>query len=69
MKKALICGVSGQDGGYWAKLLLAKGYHVVESSRDARIVPRKSRETHGWQAKYEMQPVVDEPRRLKGHEA
>jgi GDPmannose 4,6-dehydratase len=37
MKKALICGVSGQDGGYLAQLLLAKGYRVVGSSRDAQI--------------------------------
>ena len=37
MKKALICGVSGQDGGYLAQLLLAKGYQVVGSSRDAQM--------------------------------
>jgi len=37
MKKALICGVSGQDGGYLAQLLLTKGYHVVGSSRDAQM--------------------------------
>lgn len=34
--KALICGVSGQDGGYLAKLLLGKGYEVVGTSRDAQ---------------------------------
>jgi GDPmannose 4,6-dehydratase len=37
MKKALICGISGQDGAYLAQLLLAKGYQVVGSSRDAQI--------------------------------
>ena len=37
MKKALICGVSGQDGGYLTQLLLAKGYKVVGSSRDAQM--------------------------------
>ena len=37
MKKALICGVSGQDGAYLAHLLLEKGYHVTGSSRDATI--------------------------------
>jgi GDPmannose 4,6-dehydratase len=26
MKRALICGVSGQDGAYLAKLLLEKDY-------------------------------------------
>lgn len=33
--KALICGVSGQDGAYLAKLLLEKGYTVHGTSRDA----------------------------------
>lgn len=29
MKKALITGVTGQDGAYLSQLLLAKGYHVI----------------------------------------
>ena len=33
--RALICGISGQDGAYLAKLLLGKGYEVVGTSRDA----------------------------------
>lgn len=37
MKKALICGISGQDGAYLAKLLLSKGYQVFGTSRDAQI--------------------------------
>ena len=37
MKKALICGVSGQDGSYLAKLLLEKGYDVCGTSRDAQV--------------------------------
>ncbi|WP_009634506.1 GDP-mannose 4,6-dehydratase [Synechocystis sp. PCC 7509] len=37
MKKALICGVSGQDGAYLAQLLLNKGYTVCGTSRDAQI--------------------------------
>jgi len=37
MKTALICGVSGQDGAYLAKLLLEKGYRVVGTSRDAQV--------------------------------
>ena len=28
MKKALITGITGQDGAYLAKLLLEKGYEV-----------------------------------------
>ena len=35
MKKALICGVSGQDGAYISQLLLEKGYEVYGGSRDA----------------------------------
>lgn len=34
-KKALICGVSGQDGAYLARHLLNQGYEVFGSSRDA----------------------------------
>ncbi|MEH2455811.1 GDP-mannose 4,6-dehydratase [Nostoc sp.] len=37
MKKALICGISGQDGAYLAQLLLNQGYSVCGSSRDAQI--------------------------------
>ena len=37
MKKALICGVSGQDGAYLAKFLLDKGYVVCGTSRDAQM--------------------------------
>lgn len=37
MKTALICGVSGQDGAYLAKLLLEKGYEVYGGSRDAQM--------------------------------
>ncbi len=37
MKRALILGVSGQDGSYLAKLLLEKGYEVHGTSRDAEV--------------------------------
>jgi GDPmannose 4,6-dehydratase len=37
MKKALICGVSGQDGAYLAQLLLEKGYQVYGTSRDSQV--------------------------------
>ena len=39
MKKAFICGISGQDGAYLAQLLLRRGYQVTGSSRDAQISP------------------------------
>ena len=35
-KKALICGISGQDGSYLAQLLLKKNYVVWGSSRDVK---------------------------------
>jgi GDPmannose 4,6-dehydratase len=34
--RALICGISGQDGTYLADLLLKKGYTVIGTSRDAQ---------------------------------
>jgi len=37
VKKALIIGVSGQDGAYLAKLLLEKGYEVHGTSRDHEV--------------------------------
>lgn len=33
MKKAFLTGISGQDGGYLAELLLEKGYHVTAIMR------------------------------------
>jgi GDPmannose 4,6-dehydratase len=37
MKKALVCGVSGQDGAYLAQFLLNKDYKVWGTSRDAQV--------------------------------
>jgi GDPmannose 4,6-dehydratase len=39
MKRALITGISGQDGAYLAKFLLGLGYEVWGTSRDAQISP------------------------------
>ena len=36
-KRALIVGVSGQDGAYLSSLLLGKGYEVIGASRDAQV--------------------------------
>lgn len=41
-KRALICGISGQDGAYLARFLLDKGYRVWGSSRDASTVDREN---------------------------
>jgi len=37
VKRALISGISGQDGAYLAKLLCDKGYEVHGSARDAQM--------------------------------
>jgi GDPmannose 4,6-dehydratase len=39
MPRALICGISGQDGAYLARFLLEKGYEVWGTSRDAQASP------------------------------
>jgi len=36
-KRALICGISGQDGAYLASFLLDRGYEVFGTARDAQI--------------------------------
>lgn len=37
--RALICGVTGQDGAYLARYLLGKGYEIWGTSRDAQASP------------------------------
>ncbi len=46
-KRALICGVSGQDGAYLAQLLLSKGYDVFGTSRDAQMSSFQNLKTLG----------------------
>lgn len=36
-RKALICGISGQDGAYLTRFLLGKGYDVWGTARDAQV--------------------------------
>ena len=45
--RALICGVTGQDGSYLARLLLGKGYEVIGTSRDAMVASFGNLETLG----------------------
>ena len=45
--RALICGVTGQDGTWLARLLLAKGYEVWGTSRDAQSTRATNLETLG----------------------
>ncbi|HFE38721.1 MAG TPA: GDP-mannose 4,6-dehydratase [Gammaproteobacteria bacterium] len=58
MKKALICGASGQDGAYLAKLLLEKGYEVHGTSRDAQVCPFSNLKTLGLFDKVEVCSMV-----------
>ena len=36
-RRALVCGVSGQDGAYLSLFLLSRGYEVFGTSRDAQV--------------------------------
>lgn len=59
--KALICGVSGQDGSYLAQFLLSKGYDVYGTSRDAQISSFQGLATLGIreQVKFESMSLND----------
>ena len=57
-KKALIIGVSGQDGAYLAKLLLDKGYTVVGTSRDAELKNFSGLQSLGIQEEIELETLV-----------
>jgi GDPmannose 4,6-dehydratase len=57
-RTALICGVSGQDGGYLARLLLAKGYRVAGTSRDAQVTSFANLRTLGIFDRVEVHSMV-----------
>lgn len=57
MKTALICGVSGQDGAYLAKLLLSKGYQVYGGSRDAQMASGRNLAKLGIQHDVELTSI------------
>ena len=50
-KRALICGVSGQDGAYLARFLLDQGYEVIGTSRDAEVANFRKLEVLGVREK------------------
>src|ERR1700674_4678010 len=58
MKIALITGVSGQDGGYLAKLLLGKGYSVFGTSRDAQMASFRNLVTLGIKDRIRFESVA-----------
>ena len=45
--RALIIGVTGQDGAYLSRLLLEKGYEVHGTSRDAELARKGALEALG----------------------
>lgn len=55
---ALICGISGQDGAYLARLLLDKGYHVVGTSRDAQVARLDNLDVLGVRAAVALDSMV-----------
>lgn len=59
--KALICGISGQDGAYLAQFLLSKGYDVYGTSRDAQISSFRNLQLLGIrnQIKFESMTLTD----------
>jgi GDPmannose 4,6-dehydratase len=58
LKKALIIGVSGQDGAYLADLLLKKGYEVHGTSRDHEVGTFRNLETLGIKDQVKLSSMV-----------
>ncbi|MCP4107523.1 MAG: GDP-mannose 4,6-dehydratase [Desulfobacteraceae bacterium] len=58
MKKALICGISGQDGAYLALFLLKKGYRVYGTSRDAQMSPFHNLSRLGIREQVELESMA-----------
>jgi GDPmannose 4,6-dehydratase len=57
-KRALICGVSGQDGAYLTRLLLDKGYHVTGTSRDAQAASFSKLDLLGINGRIDLESMV-----------
>ena len=53
LKKALIFGVTGQDGSYLAEFLLNKGYEVHGVKRRASLINNTARIDHIYQDPHE----------------
>jgi GDPmannose 4,6-dehydratase len=57
-RRALICGISGQDGAYLAKFLIQKGYHVIGTSRDAQMTSFHNLVRLGVRNQVELESMV-----------
>ena len=51
---ALVLGIGGQDAAYLSRLLLAKGYRVIGTSRDATLVNRAGLNALGIEAQIQI---------------
>lgn len=58
MKKALICGISGQDGAYLAQLLFEKGYEVYGTSRDSQMSSFRNLQMLGIREKIKLESMA-----------
>jgi GDPmannose 4,6-dehydratase len=56
--RALICGISGQDGAYLAELLLNKGYSVTGTSRDAETVSTQNLAALGIPSRIQLESMA-----------
>lgn len=56
--KALITGITGQDGAYLARFLLEKGYTVIGASRDASIARCHNLESLGIREQVVMESMA-----------
>lgn len=67
MKRAIIIGITGQDGSYLAKLLLEKGYYVYGITRDSLDFKNKRLQYLGIDSEIEIieLPFLDKERILK----
>lgn len=57
-KKALICGVTGQDGSLLAKFLLKQGYEVHGTSRDAYMCSKSNLRMLGIEDRVQLESMV-----------
>jgi GDPmannose 4,6-dehydratase len=57
-RKALICGISGQDGAYLAHFLLDKGYQIIGTSRDAQVAPFTNLERLGIRERIQFESMA-----------
>ncbi len=57
-RRALICGVSGQDGAYLARHLLSQGYEVYGTSRDAQMSSFRNLRRLGIDGKVKLESMA-----------